>query len=222
MLVSGFFRRSGLGNGFFRRSGFGSRFAVQRALRQAKVLHQLIQLRGHVVEVALRRRLIRLCGVQFSGQRFHLRLVRFVFVVQHNQLGFQFRHLCGGFFQHQLRFAEVILRGGQFRLRRLLVGNGLLEFGVAGGQLTVDLVQLTGQVIRPHEQRDHHDDRHDQHDDECKQGNFLLLAVFRRVLCRRLGLVFGHGNFLLALSVESQAVDKCGWYPISKCECASR
>ena len=160
--------------------------------------------------------MIRLCGVQFSGQRFHLRLVRFVFVVQHNQLGFQFRHLCGGFFQHQLRFAEVILRGGQFRLRRLLVGNGLLEFGVAGGQLTVDLIQLTGQVIRPHEQRDHHDDRHDQHDDECKQGNFLLLAVFRRVLCRRLGLVFGHGNFLLALSVESQAVNKCGWYTIPK------
>ena len=185
-------------------------------------MHQLIQLRGHVVEVALRRRLIRLCGVQFSGQRFHLRLVRFVFVVQHNQLGFQFRHLCGGFFQHQLRFAEVILRGGQFRLRRLLVGNGLLEFGVAGGQLTVDLIQLTGQVIRPHEQRDHHDDRHDQHDDECKQGDFLLLAVFRRVLCRCLGLVFGHGNFLLALSVESQAVNKCGCHPISKCECASR
>ena len=166
--------------------------------------------------------MIRLCGVQFSGQRFHLRLVRFVFVVQHNQLGFQLRHLCGGFFQNQLRFAEVILRGGQFRLRRLLVGNGLLKFGVAGGQLTVDLIQLTGQVIRPHEQRDHHDDRHDQHDDEGKQGNFLLLAVFRCVLRRRLGLVFGHGNFLLALSVESQAVNKCGWYTIPKCECASR
>lgn len=38
----------------------------------------------------------------------------------------------------------------------------------------------------------------------------FFFSLFSGVFCaRRLGLVFGHGNFLLALSVESQAVNKC-------------